>query len=241
MVQLDGQVVLVTGAARGLGEAVVRTLCRNNAQVVGCDLREELLRQVIDDINAGGGRAEAMPMNVTNENEVDAVVERVLTRYGRIDILVNNAGVDHTLPVEDLTALQFDQVIDTNLRGAFLTCRKVVPQMKKQQGGTIVNVVSTAALRVWTNASAYHASKWGLLGFTHALNREMREHRVRVTALISGGMRTPFVTERFPDVDVDTLQDPQVVADALLFAVMQPPTTHVPELVIMPMRDPSFP
>lgn len=241
MAQLTGQVALVTGAARGLGEAVMRTLCRSGAQVVGCDIRDELLQRVTDDIVAGGGTAHPVRADVTLHDDVERLVDRVVERHGRLDILVNNAAVDHTLPVEDLSVLQFDQVVGTNLRGAFLTCRNVVPRMKAQRAGTIVNVISTAALRVWPCASAYHASKWGLLGFTHALNRELREHRIRVTAMVSGGLRTPFITERFPDIDVATLQEPQLVADAVLFVLGLPATTHVPELVIMPMLDPSFP
>ena len=241
MGQLDGHVAFVTGAARGLGESVMRTLCRHGAFVVGSDIREGLLKQVVDQIGAAGGRAEGLPMDVTVDADVQRVLASVMERHGRLDLLVNNAAVDHTLPLEELSVSQFDQVLDTNLRAAFLTCQHVVPYFSRQGGGTIVNVVSTAALRVWPNASAYHASKWGLLGFTHALNRELREHGIRVTALISGGMRTPFITERFPNVDLGTLQDPQLVADALLFVVGLPASTHVPELVISPMRDGSFP
>ena len=241
MGQLEGQVAFVTGAARGLGEAVMRTLARHGAYVVGSDIRESLLKRVVAEIGDAGGQAEGLPMDVTIDGDVERVLASVIERRGRLDILVNNAAVDHTLPLEDLSVPQFDQVLDTNLRAAFLTCQRVTPHFRRQGGGTIVNVVSTAALRVWPNASAYHASKWGLLGFTHALNRELREQGIRVTALISGGMRTPFITERFPDVDVGTLQDPQLVADALLFVVSLPATTHVPELVISPMRDMSFP
>jgi NAD(P)-dependent dehydrogenase (short-subunit alcohol dehydrogenase family) len=241
MAELEGKVALVTGAARGLGESVLRTLCRHGAHVVGADIREALLAEVVAETKQSGGRAEGLPMDVTVDRDVERVLGSVLERHGRLDILVNNAAVDHTLPVEDLSVPQFDQILDTNLRGAFLMCQRAVPTLKRQGHGTIVNVISTAGLRVWPNASAYHASKWGLLGFTHALNREMREHNVRVTALVSGGMRTPFITERFPGIDVDTLQDPQLVADALLFAVSLPPSTHIPELVISPMRDMSFP
>lgn len=240
MTELEGRVVLVTGAARGLGAAVLRTLCRHGATVVGCDVRGELLQRTVDDAVAAGGRAEAVTMDVTRDDEVARAVDAIAERHGRLDVLVNNAAVDHTLPVEDLSVLQFDQVIGTNLRGAFLTCRSAVPHLKRSRG-SIVNVSSTAAVAVWPCASAYHASKWGLRGFTHALNQELRASGVRVTAIVSGGMKTPFILERFPDVDPDTLQDPQLVADAIVFALRQPPSTHVPELVIMPMRDPSYP
>ena len=121
-------------------------------------------------------------MDVTADADVQRVLASVMERRGRLDLLVNNAAVDHTSPLEELSVPQFDEVLDTNLRAAFLTRQHVVPHFKRRGGGTIVNAVSTAALRVWPNASAYHASKWGLLAFTHALNRELREHGIRVTA-----------------------------------------------------------
>ena len=241
MAGLDGKIALVTGAARGLGEATLRTLCRHGATVVGADIRMEPLRRVVAAVRDAGGSADALEMDVTREDAVAAAMETLVGRHGGLDILVNNAAVDHTLPVEDLSVLQFDQVIGTNLRGAFLTCRAALPHLRQRPGSAIVNVSSTAALSVWPCASAYHASKWGLRGFTHALNRELRDAGVRVSAIVSGGMRTPFILERFPDVDPGTLQDPQVVADAIAFALLQPVTSHVPELVVMPMRDPSYP
>ena len=241
MSQLEGQVAFVTGAARGLGEAILRTLCRHRATVIGCDVRLDLLERVVAEVNAGGGRAEAVLMDVTSEEQVAGTFDRVLGRHGRLDVLVNNAAVDHSLPVEDLSVAQFDQVLTTNLRAAFLTARMAIPFLKRRAGSTIITISSTASMAVWPCASAYHASKWGLRGFTYALNRELRDSGVRVSAIVSGGIRTPFITERFPDIDVDTLQDPQIVADAVVFALLLPPTSHVPELVIMPMRDPSYP
>jgi short-subunit dehydrogenase len=113
--------------------------------------------------------------------------------------------------------------------------------MKQQGSGHIINIISTAAKRAWPNASGYHASKWGLLGLSHALHTEARPHGVKVTALVAGGMRTPFLLDRFPDIDESTLQDPRNVAETIRFVLSQPAETVIPEVMVLPMRETSWP
>jgi NADP-dependent 3-hydroxy acid dehydrogenase YdfG len=113
--------------------------------------------------------------------------------------------------------------------------------MRRQGSGHIVNIVSTAAKRAWANASAYHASKWGLLGLSHALHVEARPHRIKVAAVIAGGMRTPFLLDRFPDLDPGLLQDPRNVAETVRFVLTQPADTVIPEVTVIPMRETSWP
>jgi NADP-dependent 3-hydroxy acid dehydrogenase YdfG len=156
-------------------------------------------------------------------------------------VLVNNAGVDVTLPVDELTVEEWDRVLAVNLRGPFLMTKHVLPVLKEQRHGHIVNIVSTAAKRAWPNAAAYHASKWGLLGFSHAVHAEARPHGVKVTAVVAGGMRTAFLLDRFPDIDVGTLQDPRHVAETVRFVLTQPEETVIPEIMVLPMRETSWP
>jgi short-subunit dehydrogenase len=113
--------------------------------------------------------------------------------------------------------------------------------MKPQGAGHIVNIASTAAKRAWPNASAYHASKWGLLGLSQALHAELRPHGIKVTSVIAGGMRTPFLLDRFPDIDLETLQDPADVAAAVRSVLLLPAGTVVPEIMVLPMRETSWP
>ena len=113
--------------------------------------------------------------------------------------------------------------------------------MKRQRRGHIVNVTSTAAKRAWPNASAYHASKWGLLGLSHALHAELRPHGVRVCAVIAGGMRTPFLLDRFPDLDPARLQDPENVAQTVKHVLLQPEGTAIAEVVVVPTQETSWP
>jgi NAD(P)-dependent dehydrogenase (short-subunit alcohol dehydrogenase family) len=168
-------------------------------------------------------------------------MEETLSRHGSLDILVNNAGIDVTAAFDDLSMADFDRILAVNLRGPVLLSRLALPLMRRQRRGHIVNVASTAAKRAWPNASAYHASKWGLLGFSHALHAEARRYGVKVTAVIAGGMRTPFLLDRFPDLDPAVLQEPTRVADAIRYVVSLPDETVIPELTVLPMGETSWP
>jgi NAD(P)-dependent dehydrogenase (short-subunit alcohol dehydrogenase family) len=184
-----------------------------------------------------------MPLALDVAREADAAVAvgQVVGQFGRLDVLVNNAGVDVTVPFTELTVADWDRVLAVNLRGAFLMARQAFPRMQAQGAGHIVNIVSTAARRAWANAAAYHASKWGLLGLSHALHVEGRPHGVKVTAVLAGGMRTPFLLERFPDLDPGLLQDPANVAATVQFVLGLPAETVIPEVMVLPMRESSWP
>lgn len=241
METLKGKVALVTGGGGGLGQATCRTLAAAGAIVISADVSRDLAENVCGAIRTEGGRALPCRLDVTAAGQVEQVIDQVVAEHGRLDVLINNAGVDVTAPIEDLAVADWDRIIGVNLRGPFLMSRKALGVMRRQGSGHIVNIVSTAARRAWANASAYHASKWGLLGFSHALHVEARPHRVKVTAVIAGGMRTPFLTERFPDLDPGLLQDPANVAETIRFVLGQPAESVIPEIMVIPMRETSWP
>jgi NAD(P)-dependent dehydrogenase (short-subunit alcohol dehydrogenase family) len=233
---VKGKVVLVTGGARGLGAAICRDLAKAGASVVVVDLNLDGAQAVANEV-----RGLAMKVDITDEEQVRAAVDAVVMRAGRLDVLVNNAAIDHTLPVDELTLEQFDAVLRVNLRAPFLLSQQAARVMKKQGAGHIVNIASTAAKRTWPNASAYHASKWGLLGLSHALHAELRPYRIKVSAVVAGGMRTPFLLDRFPDIDPGVLQDPANVAATIRFLLGMPEETVIPEVMVIPMRESSWP
>ena len=240
-IHLDGQVAIVTGAASGLGLETVRLVASHGARVVLADVNAERVQALATELREGGADAVALTVDVASPQSVGDGVASVLDDLGRIDVLINAAGVDVTASATDLTPEDWRRVLGVNLDGPFLVSRAVLPTMRKQGGGHIVNVASTAAKRAWANASAYHASKWGLLGLSHALHVEGREYGVKVTAVVAGGMRTPFLFDRFPDLDPELLQDPACVAETILFALCQPRDTVIPELTVLPMRETSWP
>jgi NAD(P)-dependent dehydrogenase (short-subunit alcohol dehydrogenase family) len=241
MQELRGTVALVTGGAQGLGAAICRTLGAAGVVVVAADVQEERAAETVRAISADGGEGMALRLDVTDAAQAAEAVQQVVARYDRLDILINNAGLDVTLPVEELSVADFDRVLAVNLRGPFLLAKAVFPVMQRRGRGHIVNITSTAAKRAWANATAYHASKWGLLGLSHALHVEGRACGIKVTAIVNGGMRTPFILDRFPDTPLENLQDPKNVAETIRFLLMQPDETVIPEVTVLPVRETSWP
>ena len=236
-----GKTVLVTGGARGLGAALCERFARGGADVAVVDLDAANARALADRISAAGARAYAHAADIGDMEQAQRLIDTVSRQTGTLDVLVNNAGVDVTLPIDELTVADFDRVVRTNLRGPFMLSKLAVARMRKTGAGHIVNIASTAAKRAWPNACAYHASKWGLLGMSHALHAELRPYGIKVTAVIAGGMRTPFLLDRFPDIDPAVLQEPTDVAAAIVSLLESGGDSVVPEVTIIPMRESSWP
>ena len=224
-----------------MGAAICSTLAADGAVVIATDLNMDKLDALIENIEAKGGKAEGYCMDVSDPISVEQTVDEVVRDHGRIDALINNAGIDYTKPIDELSFGEWNRVIAVNLSGPFNVSKVVFPYMKKNGTGHIVNIASTASKRAWPNASAYHASKWGLLGFSHAMHAEARKDNIKVTAVIAGGMQTPFILERFPDVDPQVLQNPDNVAETVKYVLCQPKETVIPEILVIPMRETSWP
>lgn len=241
MIDLKEKVVLITGGGQGLGEQITRVLAKAGATVIPVDIKVENVQKVAQDITSQGQKAEGMQLDVSDEKSAEQVINEIVQKYGQLDALINNAGIDVTKSVEEITVDEFDRVIRVNLRGPFVLSKLVLPHMTKQGRGHIVNIASTAAKRAWPNASAYHASKWGLLALSYALFTEAREKNIKVSAVVAGGMRTPFILERFPDTPLDVLQDPKNVAETIRFILTQPDETIIPEVMVIPLKETSWP
>lgn len=236
---LDGRVILVTGGGSGLGAALCEQLAAEGARVAVSDIDEQRAHAVANKLKEGGADVMACVMDVGVAADVAECMDAVVRQFGKLDAIVNSAGVDVTAPIDQLDADVWERVLRTNLTGPFLMAK--LGKNRLSPGGHIVNVASTAARRAWPNASAYHASKWGLMGLSHALHAELRGMGIKVSAVIAGGMRTPFLLDRFPDIDTGTLQDPANVARAVRFVLTQPPETVVPEVMVLPMKETSWP
>jgi NADP-dependent 3-hydroxy acid dehydrogenase YdfG len=235
------KIILVTGGGQGLGAAICKTLAEGGATLISVDVNQEGIIKVAEGIKQMGGKAHAYIMDVCNQKEIDQVVNKIIRDYGKLDILINNAGIDVTKSIEALSVEEWNKVIGVNLNGPFNVSKTVYPWLVKNGKGHIVNIVSTASKRTWANASAYHASKWGLLGLSHALHVEGRKDNIKVTAVVAGGMRTPFIMERFPDTDPAILQDPKNVAETIQFILSQPDGTVIPEIMVIPTKETSWP
>jgi NAD(P)-dependent dehydrogenase (short-subunit alcohol dehydrogenase family) len=237
---LRGKAVLITGGSRGLGAAIAELLGGEGARIAVADLDAARAERFTATLAERGIEALALGLDVGNGREVRSAVARVRERFGRLDAAVNNAAIDLTVPIDELSGADFERVVRTNLTGPFLVAKHAVEAMG-EGGGHLVNICSTASKRAWPNASAYHATKWGLLGLSHALHAELRPRRIKVSAIVAGGMRTPFLLDRFPDIDPGVLQDPVNVARAVRFVLTQPDETVIPEVMVLPMRETSWP
>ncbi|TZF85063.1 SDR family oxidoreductase [Pedobacter sp. BS3] len=241
MENLNNRVILVTGGAQGLGKAICTTLAAAGATIVIGDIQENKAQEVTEAINRDNGQASFIRLDLGDENNVEQVINGIKNQFGKLDVLINNAGIDFTKSIMELSVSEWDSAMKVNLRGPFLTSKYTLPVMAEQGGGHIINIISTASLRAWSEASVYHASKWGLRGFTQALFTEARRYNVKVTGLIAGGMKTPFLLDRFPDIDQSKLQEPENVANKIRYILQDDTDTVVPEIMVLPLQETSWP
>ncbi len=229
----------MTGAAQGLA-CLCRDLSGARAIVIAGDVREARTQELAQSVLTKGFSVEERALDVGDPAAATAF-EDTVTRHDHCDIPVNKAAQDITVSMEKIPINEWQRVIGVNSIGRCLAAKAIFPHMRRQGAKHIVNIVSTTAKRAWPNASTYHASKWGFWGLSHALYVEARPLNIKVTAVISGKLRTPFLPDRFPDIDQSTLQDPANVARTVRFGLSQPAQTVIPKPVVLPMRETSWP
>lgn len=190
-------IALITGGGNGIGRAVAHRMALAGMTVVVADHDHAAAAQVRGEIAEGGGKAEALSVDVTVAREVKAVVTDVATRFGRIDVLANIAGGSfYTKRIEEFTWGEWKQVIDTNLKGTFLLCREVAPVMQQQKSGRILNTASNYAITGSALRAPYSAAKAGIIAFTKSLALELAPDGIRVNTVAPGPTDTPRVMEK---------------------------------------------
>ncbi len=233
MGKLDGKVALITGAATGSGRAMAILFAQEGAKVIVADNNVKEGEATVRSIVEAGGDAIFVKTDVSEEASVKHMVEVALHTYGRIDVLCNNAGVGLMRYVPDMTEEEWDWLININLKGAFLACKYVIPQMLKQGEGAIVNTCSGAAHVGTQKSAAYCASKHGLLGLTRALALDYARSNIRVNAVSPGVVDTRFAMKVWQDSEdpdqarrlteeahpIGRIARPEEVAKAVLFLV----------------------
>jgi len=186
MKRLEQRIAIVTGAGQGIGRAIALGLAREGAGVVIADVNEESANTVRKEIEAAGGKAFSIRADVSNENSIEAMVDKTLEAFRRVDILVNNAGIFPTSSVEEMSEADWDRVIGTNLIGTFLCARAVVPTFLKQGSGRIISLTSGRAFQGAKNGAHYAASKAGIIGFSKSLALELAPHGITVNVICPG-------------------------------------------------------
>jgi len=236
-------VIIVTGASKGIGRATALALAREGGRVLAVARTASLLAELESLAADLPGQVVAVPADVTQRAQVEGVVDLGLQRFGRIDVLVNNAGVELPKPVEDFTDGDYDVMLDTNLRAVFFLIQAVVPTMKEQRSGLIVNIASTAGHRGFGSDSVYCASKFGVVGLTDALDEELRQYGIRVSCISPGATNTELAKETWSPPD-DPYRphflQPEDVAGAVVYVVSQPAHVTVPRLNLLPFVEPPY-
>jgi 3-oxoacyl-[acyl-carrier protein] reductase len=194
MKRLEQKVSLITGAAQGIGLATALKFAAEGAIVIVCDMRQAAVDAAVAQCQALGAVAAGFVMDVTQREQVDAVVKTVKERFGRIDVLVNNAGITQDARLQKMTLEQFDKVIDVNLRGVFHCSQAVADHMVLQGSGVILNASSVVGIYGNFGQTNYAATKFGVIGFTKTWSRELGPKGVRVNAVAPGFIATPILS-----------------------------------------------
>ena len=239
MSEFRGKVVWITGAGSGIGRAVARMFALEGATLALIGRRADMLKSVLDEVCASGARGEILVLDVCRRDQVEAVTAGLLERHQRVDVLINNAGLNvRGRKLAVLTGADWDQVLQTNLTGAFNMIHAVLPAMRRQQDGLIVNVSSMAAKRVSGIAgTAYTASKHGMNGLSLSVAAEEGGNGIRCTALMPGVVNTDILDKRAVSYSAEErarMVQAEDIAQAVRFLALLPSRSTVPEMQIVP-------
>lgn len=220
---LRDQVIMITGASRGIGRKTAELCAQAQAQVVVTARTHQGYQSVVEDLRQQGGHADGVRLDVTQAESVSQAVEYIMTRYQRIDGLVNCAGViQYHTPVWQTTLEDWDQMMRVNVRGTFLCCSHVIPQMIERRSGRVVNLGSSSARMADDDLGPYTTSKWAVAGYTTSLARSVRSYGIRVNGVNPGWVDTDMSRAYQPDGD-EAWSTPDEIARAVLYLLTDAP------------------
>jgi len=238
---ITGKVIVITGASSGIGEGAARHLASLGARVVLGARRRDRLEAIASDIRASGGRAEVATVDVARRAEVEALVETAVSRFGRLDVMINNAGLMPLSRLDQTKVEDWERMIDINLKGVLYGIAAALPIMQRQKSGHIINIASTAGLRVRPNMAVYSATKFAVRAISEGLRQEATGYNIRST-IISPGPTDTDLPASVTDPDAAKLVHGQhqiamptlSVVKAIAFAISQPEEVDVNEIVLRP-------
>lgn len=231
---IDGKVAVITGASKGIGKAIATALGEAGVKVVLAARTQNTLEKVANELREKGVDALPVPTDVTDNNSVELLIQRTLDSYQKLDILVNNAGSGIFGNLVEFDVSDWDNVINSNLKGLFLCTKHALPTLISQDDGHIINVLSIAAKVAFQASSAYCAAKAGALALTKVLAAEVRQQNIRVTAVLPGSVETPFWNDIPQHPDFDKMLQPEHVAKTVLSICQQPIGMVTEEITVTP-------
>jgi 3-oxoacyl-[acyl-carrier protein] reductase len=238
--RLTGRVAIVTGASAGIGAACARALAAEGARLVLTARRRERLQELAAETDTPGREAIVVPGDAREEATALAAVRAAESAAGRIDILINNAGIGIYKQLADTSAEEYDELMDTNVRSTFLFARHTVPVMLRQREGTILMISSMAGVHGFANEAVYCATKFAQVGFSQALDRELRPHGIKVGVICPGGVKTEFAIGHGRTVEgaaASAMLEAEDVAASVLLACVQPAGSRIIEIRMRTMAE----
>ncbi|MBD2742841.1 SDR family oxidoreductase [Coleofasciculus sp. FACHB-1120] len=244
MSNLNGKVVIITGASSGIGEATARMLAKNGAKVVLGARRSDRLETIVKDIHAEGGIAEYQTLDVTQPSQLEAIVQFAQSKFGRVDVLINNAGIMPLSALEQLKVEEWDRMIDVNIKGVLYGIAAALPVMKAQKAGQIINLSSIGGHAVSPTAAVYCATKFAVGAISEGLRQEVGGD-IRVTVISPGVTESELAnsisdeTARIGMQEFRKLSIPaEAIARSILFAIEQPDDVDISEIIVRPTASP---
>ncbi|GGD02801.1 SDR family oxidoreductase [Halopseudomonas salina] len=244
MSEINGKVVIITGASSGLGEATAHRLAKSGAKVMLAARREDRLVALRDAIVEQGGDAIYKVTDVTEREQMESLAQATKDAYGRIDVLINNAGLMPLSPLDKLKVDEWDKMIDVNIRGVLYGIAAVLPTMREQHAGHIINLSSVAGHKVFPSSAVYSATKYAVKAISEGIRQE-GEGEIRSTNISPGAVATELtstISDSETAKNVDELYDMAIDADAIAraiaFAIEQPADVDINELIIRPSKQP---
>jgi len=242
---IAGKVIIITGASSGIGEAVARHLAALGAVVSLAARRPDKLAQVVADITAAGGQAQAFATDVTQRVQVEALVKHTVEAFGRVDVLFNNAGVMLLSRLEQQQYAEWEQMLDTNVKGMLYGIGAVLPYFQQQRSGHFINVSSISGHRVDPTSAVYSATKFAVRALSEGLRQEVKPYNVRTT-ILSPGVIQSELTQQITDPQAQEMVkglvgmaiSAEAIARAVAYAIDQPQDVDVNEIMLRPTAQP---
>jgi 3-oxoacyl-[acyl-carrier protein] reductase len=233
---LAAKVALVTGASRGIGFAIAKSLASMGAKIGICARDPQRLAAAAAELERVGASVVAVPADVSRPADIAPLVQKTEQSLGPIEILVNNAGIGVFGPIQDAKDSDWDSVLDTNLKSVFLLSKAIAPGMISRRSGHIVNIASLAGKNAFAGGGIYCASKWGLLGLTECMAEDLRPFGIRVSAICPGSVATEFSPPS--KKDPKKMLQPEDVAHVVAMIVTQAPQSFISEVLLRPTQKP---
>ena len=207
-----GKTAIITGAAGGIGEALSREMAEIGMNLVLTGRNAEKLAALAAEIRAKGVRVVECVGDLSDLSFVDHILETARSEFGSVDVIINNAGLSHNCPVEEMTPELFDSIMEVNVRAPYFMCQKAIPDLRKSDVATIINICSVVAHKGYPSQSVYAASKHALLGISKSMGNELYQDDIRVHVISPGGVFTPMIAMVRPDLTPEGMTLPEDIA-----------------------------